>query len=100
MIHIVFQEADVNVLEQAIALDPALSGAVMLVADDLAVGPLDNIFEEEGQTARRDWWRQVLDGGDYHGKADDGSVNDPAVVDELVKQLSADENEVVRIWAA
>jgi len=50
MIHIVFNEADVNVLKQAIELDETLQGDVIQIKDDFAVGPLGNIYVGENTT--------------------------------------------------
>ena len=55
MIHVVFQEADVNVLKQAIELDESLHGEVILIRDDFAVGPIANIDSEEGWELRINW---------------------------------------------
>ena len=76
MIHIVFQEADADVLKQAIAMDESMTGEVILIRDDYAVGPISNIFTEEGISARKEWWRTVLGGSEPEGKVDDGSVDD------------------------
>lgn len=100
MIHIVFQEADVDVLKQAIAMDQSLEGAVVQIKDDFAVGPLVDIYSEEGINARKQWWRNVLAGSDIEGKVDDGSVDDAKTVKELIEKLNEDEDEVIWIWAA
>ena len=67
MIHIVFNEADVAVLKQAIELDESLQGEVIQINDDLAVGPIENIHVGEGIEIRQNWWREVLAGGDLDG---------------------------------
>ena len=100
MIHIVFNEADVQVLEAAIALDETLSGNVVQIKDDLAVGPLGNIYIGEGIEARRQWWRDVLDGGDYHGKVDSGEPDDYQTAAELVGTMRRNKAETIWIWAA
>lgn len=100
MLHIVFNEADVEVLKEAIAMDESLVGDVVQIKDDYAVGPLQNIYEPSGIEERQEWWRQVLAGGDYEGKADSGEVNDNKTIKEIVEKLQQDENEVVWIWAA
>ena len=64
MIHIVFNEPDVEVISKAIELDETLSGQILLVRDDYAVGPLNYIHSEEGIAERKDWWRMVLKGTD------------------------------------
>ena len=48
MIHIVFNEPDIKVLQQAIGLDESLKGEVVQIQDDYAVGPLSNIYVGEG----------------------------------------------------
>jgi hypothetical protein len=100
MIHIVFQEADVDVLKQAIAMDESLTGEVVQIKDDFAVGPLTDIFSEEGISARKQWWRDVLAGSDIEGKVDDGSVDDVKTVGELTEKLNRNPEEVLWIWAA
>ncbi|MBI2731453.1 MAG: DUF1835 domain-containing protein [Sphingobacteriales bacterium] len=100
MIHIVFNADDVDVLNEAIALDETMQGEVMQVKDDYAVGPLLNIYTEEGIEARRQWWREVLAGGDYAGKVDSGEVDDVKLTGELVDRLKGNEEEIVWIWAA
>ena len=100
MIHLVFNEPDVKVLEEAIALDESLAGNVIQIKDDYAVGPLDNIYIGEGMEARRQWWREVLDGGDYHGKVDSGEIDDTQTAADLVGNMRRNEEEVIWIWAA
>lgn len=100
MIHIVFNEADVKVLQQAIALDASLEGQVVLIRDDYAVGPIDNLYLKEGIEARRTWWSEILAGGDYAGKADSGEIDDYQTVAELVGTMRRDEAEQIWIWAA
>lgn len=100
MIHIVFNEADVKILQEAIAMDASMAGEVVQIKDDYAVGPIDNIYVGEGMEARRQWWRDVLQGGDYEGKADSGEVDDSKTAAELVGTMRRDENEVIWIWAA
>jgi len=100
MIHIVFNEPDVDVLKKAIELDETLQGDVLLIKDDYAVGPIKDIYEEEGIEARKQWWREVLAGGDYDGKVDTGEVDDNKTVTELIERLTANPDEIVWIWAA
>jgi len=81
-------------------MDDTLQGEVIQIKDDYAVGPLDNIYTGEGIEARRQWWRDVLAGGDYDGKVDSGEVDDYATVASLVGTLRRDETEQVWVWAA
>jgi hypothetical protein len=100
MIHIVFNEPDIAVLKQAIALDESLTGEVILIRDDYAVGPIDNIYTGEGREARQNWWQDVLSGGDYEGKAGTGEVDDYKTIAELVGSLRRNPEEIIWIWAA
>lgn len=100
MIHIVFNTADIAVLQQAIEMEPEMAGEVWEVKDDYAVGPLGEIFTEEGVAARKDWWRMVLAGGDYDGTVDAGLVDDQALVARLREAMDADPAQLLWIWAA
>lgn len=100
MIHIVFNEADVAVLEKSFELDNGLAGDVMLIRDDYAVGPIKDIYTTEGKEARKDWWRQVLAGGDYDGLVDKNQWDDNETVAKLIERLESNEEEICWIWAA
>ena len=100
MIHIVFNEPDVAVLQKAIELDETLQGEVIQIKDDYAVGPIKDIYTDEGIEARKQWWREVLAGGDYDGKVDLFEVDDMQVVVDLIVKLAMNADEKVYIWAA
>jgi hypothetical protein len=100
MVHIVFNEADVAVLQQAMALDESLQGEVVQIKDDYAVGPLGNIYLGEGIENRKNWWRDVLAGGDSDGHVDKGDVDDYKTAAELVGNMRRNEEEIIWIWAA
>ena len=101
MIHIVFQESDIDTLKKAFALDETLEGTVIQIADDFAVGPVKDIYLPESIENRKQWWREVLAGGDYDGIVDDGSVaDDNKTVDDLIKKLDNDAEEIVWVWVA
>lgn len=97
MLHIVFQEADIQTLQKAMELDPALQGEVWQIKDEFAVGPIQNIYEPEGYQQRRDWWKEVLRFTPYADSKD--IVNDKLTVHNIRKEL-AEENETVWIWVA
>lgn len=101
MKHIVFNEADVAVLEQAIALEPALMGDIVLIRDDYAVGPLYAPGQPEGWQKRRNWWQHLL-AASAPAEADSllDMVNDKQVLHGLTTALQADEAECLWIWAA
>lgn len=100
MIHIVFQEADVPALAKSFELDESMRGDILEIKDDFAVGPIEDIYNPERIEQRKQWWREVLAGGDYDGAGDDGHVNDQKTVVELIDKLLSDPEEIVWIWAA
>jgi len=97
MIHIVFNESEVKLMQEVIALDETLTGEVIQVKDDFAVGPLAGIDTEEGWNERVQWWRNLLQGSPY--KEDlAGSFDDRQTVKEIQEKLENDPNEEVWIW--
>ncbi len=97
MIHIVFQQADVEVMKQAIGLDESLAGDVLEIKDEFAVGPLESIETEEGWNARLDWWRAQLAGSPYPATLA-GSFDDRKMVASLKERLDAGPKEEAWIW--
>lgn len=100
MIHIVFQASDAETLKKAFELEPAMSGEVIELKDELAVGPIAGIFTPEGIETRKQWWREILTGGDYDGLVDKIEKDDNVKVAELKEKLTEDPKEFVWIWAA
>jgi hypothetical protein len=101
MIHIVFQRNDSDVLKKSFELEPSLQGDILRIEDDFAVGPLTALSTPEGREARKQWWREVLAGGDYDGLVDSGNTtDDEATVTALKERLQNDPQEFVWIWAA
>ncbi|MEN9298282.1 MAG: hypothetical protein RLZZ429_595 [Bacteroidota bacterium] len=98
MIHIVFETANVAVLQQAIELDETIQGSILEIKDDYAVGPLGNIYETEGYQERRDWWKQLLEYSPYTEQLD--LVDDKLAVHQLLKQLDEEPETEVWIWMA
>ncbi len=100
MIHIVFEEANIEALQKSFTLDPSLQGAVISIDDDYAVGPIGNLFSDEGIENRRLWWKDILTGGPFEGSAGDGHVNDPRKVADIKEKLAENPEEIIWIWAA
>lgn len=96
MIHIVFQQADMYVLQKAIDLDESLKGEIIQIKDDYAVGPLENIYESEGYQQRRDWWKSLLEFSPYTEQIN--IVDDKLTIHNLLKQLKENPDENVWIW--
>jgi hypothetical protein len=98
MIHIVFQQSDIEVLKKAIDLDESLSGKVEIIRDDYAVGPIADIYEAEGYQQRRDWWKGLLELSPYDTEQVSDMVDDRLTVHNLKKELEENSKEEVWIW--
>jgi hypothetical protein len=99
MIHIVFNESEVGLMEKVIELDETLRGDIVQIKDDFAVGPLSNIDTEEGWQARVEWCRQLLQGSPYKPELA-GSFDDRVTVKELKDKLDTDDSTQLWIWMA
>jgi hypothetical protein len=97
MIHIVFNEYEVELMQQVIALDETLQGEVLLIRDDFAVGPLTDIDTEEGWQARVQWWHGLAANSPYPENITEG-VDDRKTVAQLKEKLDANTAEEVWIW--
>jgi len=97
MLHIVFQQDDVQLLKEAIKLDPSLAGDVFEIKDEWGVGPLKGLDTDEGWTARQNWWREMLAGSPY-GEKIVGTFDDRETVRSIKEKLDADETAEAWIW--
>ena len=97
MIHVVFNESEIALMKEVIKMDESLTGEVVQVRDDFAVGPLQNIDTEEGWQARLDWHRKLLEGSPY-GSQLAGSFDDRETARDLVQKLDANPEEQLWIW--
>ncbi len=95
MIHIVFNENEVNLMKQVIEMDGTLTGGVIQIKDDFAVGPLANIDTEEGWQSRLEWWKSLLSGSPYSVEVA-GSFDDRETVKQI--KLKLDENPEEELW--
>src|SRR5918993_958382 len=98
MIHIVFQEADIEVLKKAQELDASLTGDIQIVRDDYAVGPIQNIYETEGYQARREYWKELVDYSPYNSDGLMQLVDDRLMIHNLTNELDENEKQEVWIW--
>src|SRR5688572_5629402 len=97
MIHIVFNESDVDLMKQVIKLDETLAGDVTQIKDDYAVGPLTHLDTDEGWQARHDWWMSLLENSHYAG-SNTVKFDDRKTVKNLKEKLTASPAEEVWIW--
>lgn len=98
MIHIVFQQADVKLLREAMELDPSLEGEIFEIKDEWGVGPLKDLDTEEGWNARVEWWRTQMEGSPYDAELLTSTIDDRKTVLDIKAALEADENQEAWIW--
>ena len=96
MIHIVFETANIDVLGKAFKLDEGLTGDIIEIKDDFAVGPIVDIYDEYGYQSRRDWWKEVLEFSPYTEQLN--IVDDKLTVHKLIRRLDEEADESVWIW--
>lgn len=97
MIHIVFNESEVDLMKQVIEQDETLAGEVVQIKDDFAVGPLAGIDTDEGWQARYGWWMSLLENSHYAG-SNTVKFDDRETVKELKEKLAANPEEEIWIW--
>lgn len=97
MIHVVFNESEIELMQQVIALDETLAGDVVQIKDDFAVGPLTELDTEEGWQARCHWWMTRLDNSPYAG-SNSIKFDDRETVKELKEKLNSNPQEEIWIW--
>jgi len=97
MIHVVFNESEVDLMKEVIGLDETLAGEVVQIKDDYAVGPLHLLDTDEGWQARHDWWMSLLENSHYTG-SNTVRFDDRKTVFELKEILMADPALEIWIW--
>lgn len=97
MIHIVFNEQEVDLMKQVIELDETLAGEVLQIKDDYAVGPLAGIDTEEGWQTRYNWWMGLIEHSQYAG-SNTVKFDDRETVRQIKEKLDTDPAEQVWIW--
>jgi hypothetical protein len=97
MIHIVFQEADIEVLKKAQELDETLAGDIVQIIEEFGVGPIANIDEEDGWQNRHNWWMELLAPSPYNPE-NMHTPDDRETVAKLKAILDEDEKQELWIW--
>jgi len=96
MFHIVFDSKGAELLNAAMDLDEALDGEVILVQDDYSVGPIQNLFTEDGLAERNKWWGEI-------SQESAGPLSAPSDADtlkEILQRMEEEEFDQIWIWLA
>lgn len=99
MTHIVFSEQNALTLQAANALDESLNGKIITCYDNFSVGPINNIYFTEGIEARKEWWKDILMGGDFSNWVDKEKINSITAIEEAISTLNTNDEETIWIWA-
>ncbi|MBL0306921.1 MAG: DUF1835 domain-containing protein [Chitinophagaceae bacterium] len=97
MIHIVFNESEIELMKQVIELDETMSGDVIQIRDDYAVGPLSALDTEEGRQSRLNWWKDLLSYSHYQ-ESQIHHFDDRETVQLLKSKLDENRDEELWIW--
>lgn len=95
LIHILFDKSGAEALQKSFQLDDIIEGEIVLLEDDLSVGPLQETFTDNGVQTRQDWWTSIRPADDAERNADDATK-----LQGITEKLQAEENTEVWIWAA
>ncbi len=93
--HIVVGDAAAAPLKDAMILDPALAGEVLILRDLLNVGPLQKSEELSFSETRTAFWQQVIT-----NEKTTVSVDDFDRLSEIIIEMSKNEEAVAWLWIA
>src|ERR1700752_1781901 len=96
MFHIVFDPRGAELLNAAMDLDEALDGEVILIQDDYSVGPIQDIFSDEGRDERKKWWAEIRQ--DTDDVSPDESDSDRLT--KILQRMGEEEFDQIWIWMA
>ena len=96
MFHIVFDSKGAELLNAAMDLDEALDGEVVLIQDDLSVGPIQDLLTEEGRAIRNKWWDEIRQEsvGSLAEESDSGTLT------KILQRMQEEEFDQIWIWMA
>jgi hypothetical protein len=96
MFHIVFDSRGAELLNAAMDLDEALDGEVILMQDDYSVGPMQDLFSDEGRAERKKWWNEIRQevNGSLTEESDSGTLM------KILQRMEEEEFDQIWIWMA
>jgi hypothetical protein len=96
MFHIVFDSRGAELLSAAMDLDEALDGEVILIQDDYSVGPMQDLFSDEGRAVRKKWWDEIRQeiSSPLANESDSGTLM------KILQRMEEEEFDQIWIWMA
>ncbi len=96
MFHIVFDARGAELINAAMDLDESLDGEVVHFRDDYSLGPIHDIFSEEGLSARKIWWDEISE----NEKKAVSDEPDSDLLQKIVQRMKEEEFDQIWIWMA
>jgi Domain of unknown function (DUF1835)/Protein of unknown function len=100
MFHIVFDSHGAEGLSAAMDKDDNLDGETILIRDDYSVGPIYDLFSEQGSEERRKWWSAIKEetGGGFPSGT--GGESDSINLQRITERMAVEEFDQIWIWVA
>ncbi len=96
MFHIVFDSRGAELLNAAMDLDEALDGEVILIQDDYSVGPIQDLFSDEGRAERKKWWDEIR----QEASEPVAEESDAGTLMKILQRMEEEEFDQIWIWMA
>jgi len=96
MFHIVFDSHGADLLNAAMDMDEALDGEVILIQDDYSVGPIQDLFSDEGLAERKKWWNEIRQ--EFSEPLIEKS--DSVKLAKILQRMREEEFDQIWIWVA
>lgn len=97
MFHILFESRATAALTTAMDLEQSLEGEIVLLTDDLSLGPVASLDTPEGRRSRAAWLA-VATGADL--SAVPVSETDAAALQQVIDRMGEEEFDQIWIWVA
>ena len=96
MFHIVFDSKGAELLNAAMDLDEALDGEVILIQDDYSVGPIQDLFSDEGLDKQKKWWDEIR----QEVNEPEAEESDAGTLMKILQRMGEEEFDQIWIWMA
>jgi hypothetical protein len=97
MFHLLFESRAAEALNAAMDLEQSIEGEIVVLQDDLSLGPISDLETEEGRQVRTEWLAGVT-GAD--AKAGSIAAQDAAAVQQVIDRMTGEEFDQIWIWVA
>ena len=101
MFHIVFDTRGAEILSEAMDLDEALDGEIILISEDYSIGPIQHLYAAEGLEIRKQWTSRIHSHDSLmpsFSSSDEDS--DFVVLQRIIRRMEEEEFDQIWIWVA